>query len=153
MKLRIIKKMQQGSMLLEALIGILIFSMGILAMVGLQAAAISSVTEAKYRSDAAFFANQIIGEMWVQRDDLANKFRYPYGTSPTLAPWVSKVAASLPGIAGTTNRPSIMISACDVATTGCSVTVTLYWQPGNTANPDNPPPPRSFTQTAFIHNP
>lgn len=57
-------KVQGGAMLLEALIGILIFSMGILALVGLQAVSIKNTAEAKYRADAAFLAGQIIGQMW-----------------------------------------------------------------------------------------
>jgi type IV pilus assembly protein PilV len=44
-------------MLLEALIAILIFSFGILGLVGLQANAINLSTDAKYRADAALLAN------------------------------------------------------------------------------------------------
>ena len=43
-------------MLLEALIAILIFSMGILALMGMQATAINTVSESKYRSNAGFLA-------------------------------------------------------------------------------------------------
>jgi len=46
---------QKGATLLEALMGILIFSVGILALVGMQALAIKQMTDAKYRSDAGFF--------------------------------------------------------------------------------------------------
>lgn len=55
---------QQGVILLEALIAILIFSMGVLALVGLQAAMIKNTTEAKFRSEAAFLAQQRIGLIW-----------------------------------------------------------------------------------------
>ena len=44
-----LRKEQRGSILLEALIAILIFSMGILAMMGLQATAINTVAESKCR--------------------------------------------------------------------------------------------------------
>ena len=50
---------QSGVMLLEALIAILIFSLGILALIGLQATAISQSTDARYRSEAALLANDI----------------------------------------------------------------------------------------------
>ena len=56
-------RLQGGATLLEAIIGILIFSLGILALVGMQALAIKQVNDAKYRADASFYANQIIGEM------------------------------------------------------------------------------------------
>ena len=41
---------QAGVMLIEALIGILIFSIGILALIGMQGAAIRNTTDARYRS-------------------------------------------------------------------------------------------------------
>ena len=45
-----IRNGQRGAMLLEALIGILIFSMGILAMIGLQATAVRMNTGSKERA-------------------------------------------------------------------------------------------------------
>ena len=45
-------------MLIEALIGILIFSIGILALIGMQAAAIRNTADARYRSEASFLANR-----------------------------------------------------------------------------------------------
>lgn len=56
---------ESGSVLLEALIAILIFSAGILALVGLQAAAMKNTTQSKARIDASLVASQRIGEMWV----------------------------------------------------------------------------------------
>lgn len=55
---------QQGVMLLEALISILIFSIGILAIIGLQAASIKMSSDAKYRSDASLLAGQYVSSMW-----------------------------------------------------------------------------------------
>lgn len=62
-------KMQQGFMLLEALIALVIFSMGALALVGLQAAMVSNTTNAKYRADASYVAQQRIGQMWADSDN------------------------------------------------------------------------------------
>lgn len=55
---------QKGVMLLEALISILIFSIGILAIIGLQAASIKMSSDAKYRSDASLLAGQYVNAMW-----------------------------------------------------------------------------------------
>lgn len=55
---------QTGAMLLEALVAILIFAIGILAIIGMQASAISASAESKYRSDASLLANRLIGQMW-----------------------------------------------------------------------------------------
>lgn len=64
---------QQGVVLLEALIAILIFSMGVLALVGLQAAMIKNSTDATFRSNAGLLAQQRIGLIW---SDPANTGTY-----------------------------------------------------------------------------
>ena len=124
---------QGGAVLLEAMVAILIFSIGILAVVGLQAMAVESVSEAKYRTDASFLANQIIGEMWVNR---ANAASYDYagtGTPPTaLANWVTSIENDLPGVSASANRPTVTVTG---AAPNWTVTVTVFWQPPSTTTP------------------
>jgi len=62
------KTYQSGMALLEALIGILIFSLGILAMVAMQAASVNAVADAQYRIEAVNAANQVLSQMWVNVD-------------------------------------------------------------------------------------
>lgn len=64
-------KKQGGIVLLEGLIAIVIFAFGVLAVIGMQAATVRQTTDAKYRVDASFLANQSIGLMWADRDNLA----------------------------------------------------------------------------------
>ncbi len=120
-------------MLLEALIGILIFSIGILALIGMQAVAMRATIDAKYRSEASFLANEVIGTMWVDRANLAD-----YATSaasPASCPgsppctWIAKVQARLPGASGA-NVPEIAIS-------GNQATVTVRWQAPGEASASN----------------
>ena len=66
------EKNQQGSVLIEALISVLIFSMGILALVGLQTAMLKNTTDSKLRAEASFIAQQRLGEMWADPENLAN---------------------------------------------------------------------------------
>ncbi|TCV88954.1 type IV pilus modification protein PilV [Sulfurirhabdus autotrophica] len=61
---------QQGVVLLEALIAMLIFSMGILAVVGMQAAMIKNTTDSKFRSEASFIAQKRLGDMWANPTNL-----------------------------------------------------------------------------------
>ncbi|HWQ37017.1 MAG TPA: type IV pilus modification protein PilV [Burkholderiales bacterium] len=134
---------QSGVTLLEALLGILIFSIGILAVVGMQAVAIKTVAESKYRMDASFLANEIIGEMWANRANLAS-YDYAGGTVPAvLTRWVAKVNSALPGAAA--NPPTIEVAAGNV------VTVTIFWQHPEEANLSPPPPPHSHTVIASIN--
>jgi len=62
---------QEGVALLEAMIAILIFSIGILAIVGLQAVMIKNTAEAQYRSEAGYIAQARIGQMWADPDNVA----------------------------------------------------------------------------------
>jgi type IV pilus assembly protein PilV len=136
MKTTATAKTQGGSFLLEAMIGILIFSMGILALVGLQAASINSVSESKYRTDAAFLANQIVGQMWVaDRNNLG-----AFNTAP--ATWVQQVQQTLPN--ADTYPPKIVVAGDPI--NGYTVTVTVQWKNATAANPN------TYTAVSFIHN-
>ncbi|HSG77203.1 MAG TPA: type IV pilus modification protein PilV [Burkholderiales bacterium] len=119
------RKTQSGVALLEALVGILIFSIGILALMGLQAQSIRNTVEAKYRNEAAYLANQIIGQMWVDRANLA-AYDTGGGANPNMTAWRAQVANTLPRVvAGGTNSPTIVVA-------GNQVTVTIFWQlPGS----------------------
>src|SRR2546422_10742639 len=61
---------ERGVMLIEALVAILIFSIGILAVVGIQAVAIKDMTSAKYRSEAAFLAQELLAQMWTDNGNI-----------------------------------------------------------------------------------
>ncbi len=109
---------QRGSILLEGLIAILIFSFGILALVGMQAAAIKSTSEAKYRTDASFLANQLVGQMWADnRATMASNYQTGGSAYNT---WKTQVEATLPGAAA--NPPTVVVGANN------QVTVTVRWQ-------------------------
>lgn len=101
---------QRGMMLLEGLIAIVIFSLGILAIVGLQSASVRHTTDAKYRMDASFLANQSLGLMWTKRSDL------------------DSFAKSEETVSGLPNgKRTIVVNGKDV-------TVTITWQlPGEPA--------------------
>ena len=119
-------KRQTGVALLEALIGILIFSIGILALMGLQAQSIRNTVEAKYRNEAAYFANQLIGQMWVDRANLP-AYDTTSGTNANMVNWRAQVAQNLPGITvGGTNSPTVVVTG--TAATGGQVAVTIFWK-------------------------
>jgi type IV pilus assembly protein PilV len=117
------KSTQQGVVLLEALIAILIFSMGVLAIVGLQAAMIKNTADSKYRADAGFIAQQRIGIIWSDPDNAAS-----YLEANT------DISTQLPGGKRTVTQP---VSG--------QFTVTVTWQqPGSGETQHN------FTTTARI---
>lgn len=115
---------QRGSMLLEAMIAILVFSMGVLAIVGLQASTMKFAADAKYRSQASYLANQTLGEMW---------------TDATKRHDFSEVIAELPG---GTRAATVTGNAKD----GFAVTITVQWDtPGDATK-------RTYVTAAEIHD-
>ena len=111
-------KSQQGVMLIEALVAILLFTLGIIAVMGLQANSVAQVSQAKYRTDASYLANQIIGKMWVDQGNLAS---YTTTGASVRSDWDQVVGQTLPQGTGT------------IAVNGSSVTVTVQWkQPEDT---------------------
>jgi type IV pilus assembly protein PilV len=114
------RNQQEGVVLLEALLGIFIFSIGILALIGMQAVAVKNTIEAQYRTEAGFLANELIGQIWVSN---ASPAAFNTATSCTAAPcttWVAKVQAMMPNATGAL-APSIVV-------VGNQVTVTVSWQ-------------------------
>ena len=135
------RRHQQGVSLLEALISILIFAVGILAVVALQAASIRTSNDAKFRADASYLANQLVGRMWTDRANLANYAHNANGAfvcdtrvgttvatpaNASLNAWLQTVNATLPG--GTNGAQRVVV---DAATN--LVTVTMCWRTGNDA--------------------
>jgi type IV pilus assembly protein PilV len=138
------RRSERGSVLIEAFIAMLLFSIGILGIVGLQATATRNSTDARYRVEAAYLAHQIIGQMWA--DDRANLPSYRHNptasaacnfgggasTNPHVTAWIGgddhipgTVAHTLPG--SIPSRQQITVDANNV------VTVTLCWLgPGET---------------------
>jgi type IV pilus assembly protein PilV len=132
---------QRGVMLLEALVAILIFSIGILAIVGLQVNSIKLAGDSKYRSDAGLVANRLIGQMWLNNTSPNFAGDYSTGGAQYLIWKNSDVALTLPitGVSAPTvtiAQSSIPISGIAAASTASStVTIDIYWTiPGETAN-------------------
>lgn len=114
---------QRGFALLEALVALLIFSFGVLGIVGLQATMTKAQTQSKARADASLYAQQIIGTMW---SDATNKAQYATANCaayPRCNDWRTRVAAALPNA-----DPRISFEVRD----GVQVAlITILWTPPN----------------------
>ena len=123
---------QRGSMLLESMVAILLFSFGVLGMVGLQAASIKNIAEARHRTDAAFLANELIGQMWAERSLITTNYKAPVD-------WANRVASNLPGGSG-----SVEVRTDPDVTPLLRTTVTVQWTvPGDA--------PHQFVSVAQIN--
>lgn len=83
----------------EALIALLICAMGVLGVVGLQGAMTRAQTSATFRAEASFLAQRLIGDMWTDRNNLAQYATTSCGRA--CADWQARVAARLPNGAST----------------------------------------------------
>jgi len=126
----------RGFTLLEVLVAVLVFSLGVLALVGLQATAVRMSTDARDRATATFLADQLLGRMLISDPATAASFAHlPNGNAacnpggaasanPVVTGWLAEVAAQLP------NAPAAQQQIVVDAATGL-VTVRLCWQNGN----------------------
>ncbi|MDK2122991.1 type IV pilus modification PilV family protein [Parachitinimonas caeni] len=148
-------KQQSGVLLLEGLIAILVFSLGILAMFGLQAAAIKSVGESKYRMDAAFLANQLVGTLWVNKANVTAYNCADPCTSSTQAPlnaWLAQVQTTMPGVdlaSSPAKAAPVVAVTSDPSGNGIQVTVTVRWRTSNTQN--SAAITHNYTTTAYVN--
>lgn len=146
------KRTQQGVMLLEALIAILIFSIGILAIVGMQATALRTVTESRSRAEAALYANQLLGQIWA---DAVNASQYAYpgsGAVPArLQQWhndVTGVTDPKRGLPGAANvKPVITIT--NGTAQGATVQIQVFWR--NPEEESQGLPAHNYTVVAAVY--
>jgi type IV pilus assembly protein PilV len=140
---------QSGVFLIEALIAILIFSLGILTLVAMQTSAIRAQSDAQYRIEAANLADEMLSEIWlsaafangaIAAGTLNQYSHYPSGPNcaftggpsgnATVTQWVQKMAANVTGLpgAGTPGMQQIVVST--IATPAGSynqVQITVCW--------------------------
>lgn len=120
-------KAQRGIAMIEVLISVLLLAIGIIGLVGFQASMSKNTTQAKLRSEASFLANQLIGQMWADPDNLVRyvvvagdcqQENYVACTS-----WANAVRTLLPS------------GAANVNVNGNTVSITLSWTlPGEEAS-------------------
>ncbi len=127
----------QGMMLIEVLVAILIFALGVLGITALQAASIKTSAGAEYRTIAALQANNVISSMWASnRTTAALQANFASANGAQYLLWLPAVQAALPGVVGKpANQPSIVFGAAVGNTT--PVTVTVIWQAPGEATPHN----------------
>ncbi|MBS1208095.1 MAG: fimbrial assembly protein [Proteobacteria bacterium] len=100
---------QAGVALLEALVSILLFSIGVLGVVALQAKASQFSVDSEDRSRAALLANQIVSQMWAQQS-----------TSVDTSSWQTQVSSSSRGLPS--GNGSVSVDSTGLAT------VTITWK-------------------------
>ena len=149
---------QSGVMLIEALIGILIFCIGVLGLIGVQAAALRTAQDARFRTEAVNYANDLLSQILVNVDrstpatlqtSLAGFQHQPTGTNcsysgaASASTIVTNWAALVTGTSGLTPPPRLplpgatasMVQVLVDTSAGAynQITITVCWQA-----PDDP---------------
>jgi len=108
---------QRGVALVESLMALLIFSVGLLGLLGLEARVMNFSTESENRSRAALFASEVTSQMWLNGTVAPLTAAY----TALLASITDQTQGGLPGgaanatvtvtpVAGTTNAADIRIT-------------------------------------------
>ncbi|WP_269533709.1 hypothetical protein [Chitinimonas sp. BJYL2] len=112
---------QSGVIMLEALIAIVLFSVALIGLMGIQARAVNLSEQAKYRADASFLANQIVGIMLADQNR-ASAFDDDSGsTEEKRDEWIAEVEDKLPNGTGS------------IEVNGTQVTIAIGWRAPNEA--------------------
>lgn len=121
-------RQESGIVLIEALIAVLLLSLGILGLIGLQGSMSASVTDAKYRAEASFLANQLLAQMWVDQTNLVSYAINGGSCTQTYtqcSDWLTKVGQQLPDGSAT------------VVLNGTAATITVTWRTPGVGMPHN----------------
>ena len=118
---------ERGYVLLEALVALLIFSLGLLGMIGFQAASTRIATDSRFRTEAAILADELISKMSVdKRAVVVSEYVYesPGGGGASTHAWFTKrvkEASKLPN-----PKAKVEVIKGNAVDT-FAVTVTIEW--------------------------
>jgi type IV pilus assembly protein PilV len=121
---------QRGSSLLEGLLAIVLFSIGLLSLLMLLSATLIESSNARHRIEASLLISDLVSHMWIGDHSLNGlKTRFADTTSKDYQSWFTSVSRRLPGVSAKTNAPLITIDDTR------NVTVTIRWQvPGDSTS-------------------
>jgi type IV pilus assembly protein PilV len=121
---------QRGSSLLEGLLAIVLFSIGLLSLLMLLSATLIESSNARYRIEASLLISDLVSHMWIGDHSLNGlKTRFADTESTDYQSWFTSVSNRLPGVSAKTNVPLITIDDAR------NVTVNIRWQvPGDSTS-------------------
>lgn len=137
------RRPQTGSFMIEAIISLLLFAVGLISLMALSAQALNQVGQSKARNDASYMAGELIGEMWVS-------------ASVNVGTWITRLQAAVPGATGAVHLSTCTCwSDCPADASGVTgtvavantqaVTVCIAWTDRKDANT-----PRRYQASSMI---
>jgi type IV pilus assembly protein PilV len=111
-----------GSALIESLLAVLVFSVGLLSLLALLTATLKESDNARYRSEASLLATDLVSRMWSGERSLQSLRQRFTPAADEYERWLERVRSTLPGITDNQNLPELLID--DERT----ISLTLRWQ-------------------------
>lgn len=124
---------ERGVALIEVLVAVLLFSLGVLGLIGLQSRAVSYSIDAEDRNRASLLANDAATQMWLTQSVTLD--------AAALAAWQARVNDPL--ASGLTNGEGQVVA---VGGTTNSADITIEWQTPARGTADNSPKSRLTTR-------
>jgi type IV pilus assembly protein PilV len=153
--------LQSGLILLEAMVAILIFTIGVIALMGVQAAAMRSTSDSKIRMDAEFFVDQLLSEMTIDARgaggiiDFNNRLFPRYDSTqngPGFQRWRNRVIdvanGGLPGAVAEPPTVTVTDQPTLASSTMVRVDVVVRWRAPNDAASE---PARRVVSSSIIN--
>lgn len=138
----------RGLVLIDVLISVLVFSVGVLAIVAMQSVAAQQSSQAKYRADATMLANALISRMWLTDRTVATLTDNFATGEAGYDEWLATVQDTLPGAAD--NPPEVTVESVAGgagAQPTARVTVLVQWKLPSAPDAD---PPNQLTMVTQI---
>ncbi len=113
----------RGGSLVDALLALLMFSVGMLALLRLLCSVLAESANAQYRNQASQLASALVARMWSGDRSVASlQARYGDASANDYQTWLATVKASLPGTDDVALQPVVSIDAQR------HVAITLQWK-------------------------
>lgn len=121
-----LRRRSNGFALIEVMVSVLLFAIGILGLVGLQASMTQAQTSSKVRADAANLADELTAIIW---SDMTNIAAYTTGGCAGNARcngWLTKLPQVLPG--GALQTLTVDLAGTSITNQDYGlITITLNW--------------------------
>ena len=129
--MKTMKKNQSGVVILEVLVSIVIFAVGVLGIVGLQAVTAKAGVDARFRTEAAALSDELVAraQIWTDPTTMATNFAGTTDTGGTeYQSWfdnrLARATTGLPGAQATVAFPAPFAATG----AGALMTVEISWQ-------------------------
>lgn len=115
-----------GFALIEVMVSVLLFAIGILGLVGLQASMTQAQTASKVRADAANLADELTAIIWSDMNNIAAYTTAGCAGNARCNGWLTKLPKVLPG--GTLQTLTIDLAGTSITNQDYGlITITLNW--------------------------